>query len=156
MMGVSTNAILFYGYTWNDECDLLGEDCGDMEWQDVVAKKRGVPDPWSAFYEQRTIETSKWVAEHRAELDALCAVKKSIKEEFGCDIWSHCSNDFSIPYVSINAARKVAYRGFPQEIFATDLTVNPSWGAQLDRFMAELGIEKPHDKPGWFLVSYWG
>jgi hypothetical protein len=26
----------------------------------------------------------------------------------------------------------------------------------LDRFMAEFGIEKPHESPRWWLVSSWG
>jgi hypothetical protein len=33
------------------------------------------------------------------------------------------------------------------------LTVDPSWRAQLDRWLAEFGIEPPQSEPQWWMVA---
>lgn len=54
-MGVSTDALLVYGYVWEDEHNLFAgpvddeddssdeEETGSPEWPEVIAKRRGIP-----------------------------------------------------------------------------------------------------------------
>jgi hypothetical protein len=158
-MGVSTDAILFHGYCWDDETTLFE----DGEWAEAVLKKRGVHNPWDDYppeiervpdYEQRRKAGEEWTAVNRSRLDDWYAAKKAVEEEFGVEVGGHCSGDCSMPYVAIKGAGETAHRGYPKEV--PDLAVDPTWAAKLDRFLAEFGIEKPHPEPKWWLVSYWG
>jgi hypothetical protein len=164
-VGVSTNAVLFYGYCWTDDDVAIFENAPEVEdgeWVVAVLKRRGVVDPWDAYvepsrgipyYEQQR-QTDAWTEAHRAELDAWHAAQRAVEEEFGVEVDSHCSGDYPIPYLC--TAQVIARRGDAEEITPERLTVDPTWAGKLDRFMAEFGIEKPHESPRWWLVSYWG
>jgi hypothetical protein len=158
-MGVSTNAILFYGYVWTEEEDLLLLR-DDEEWTDRVLLRRGETNPWRAYpqeierienYQQRQLAGDNWCAEHRAELDAWYAKKAAVEKEFGVELDMHCSGDCPMPYLS--AKTICARRGDPEKI--TDLAVKPEWAERLKKFMEELHIKKPKGGIGWWLVSYW-
>lgn len=163
IMGVSTDGMLLYGYIWDDETELFDND-DDDEWVDVVAKSRDIPNPWDRYvepklpYMEQRAHADAWVAEHRKELDAMYAAKRAIEDEFGVTISYHGSDGWSVPYVHIKDAEVAAYRGSPQSVTGMSLERNPEWDAKLDRFMEELGIEKPdgQDEPGWYLASWWG
>src|SRR4051812_17268927 len=115
-MGVSTDAILFYGYCWDEEGELLGRGDGDdrPEWAEVVLRKRGVANPWDAYpnaeigairgYQQQRAAGEAWVAAHRAELDAWDEARKAVEAEFGCEIGAHCSDGCPMPYVAVAGA----------------------------------------------------
>jgi hypothetical protein len=171
-MGVSTNAILFYGYCWDDEIDLFDPDgesddeLNDSEWVDVVARKRGHKSPWDSYPEaecdaapygkERNAIGDKWMAENRAAIDAWAHLKKSIEQELGCEINHHCSQDCMIPYIEIADSGLFARRGYPARIDAWP-KAGDDWDGKLEKFCKELGIEPPPgQKPGWWLVSYWG
>lgn len=153
-MGVSTDAILFYGYCWDEEwAGLLpsDEEGGDeAKWPKVILRRRGVANPWDSY----PSEESR-AADRRAELDAWYAAKAAVKEEYGCDIGRHCSGDCPMPFVSVGKVYE-ARRGYPEEV--ASLEVGADWGERLERFMADLGIARPdgQDAPRWWLVSYWG
>ena len=175
-MGVSTNAILFYGYCWSEEDVELfrnpefgGDDDeglkeGDSpEWTERVLLKRGEKNPWNNLpaefaalpYQEKRKAQEKWIADHRAELDAWSAKKDAVEKEFDIVVSSHCSGDYSMPYLAANGSSVIACRGYPEEVDLATLKVDPEWNAKLDKFIAEFGIEKPHEKPTWWLVSYW-
>lgn len=165
-MGVSTNAILFYGYCWDEEgVELLPEG---KDWDDVVAEKRGHFNPWQRFveptghakdmaeYKERERIAKAFGDEHRAEIDAYYAVEKAIREEFACDIGHHCSGECSIPYIYVKETHKVARRGCPETINPQDLLHKPTWNNALIAFCQELGIKWPTNQGAqWWLVSYW-
>ena len=172
-MGTSTNAILFYGYCWQEEGVRLlpeveeGQD--QPEWMEIVLVKRGFINPWSAFpefevnkfaadggYKEKRAKEEAWTAEHRVEIDTWYADKRAVEAEFDVDLHYHCSGECPMPYVSVRATGKSACRGYPQEVTAADLAVGADWDAKLNRWMAEMGIKKPHESPKWWLVSYWG
>lgn len=162
-MGVSTDAVLAYGYVWEDEFDLLADD--ESEWEEVIAAQRGINDPWTAYpqeierlpYEERQRKGREWTEAHRAELDAWHAAKKAITEEYGVEIDKHGSDEWSVPVVKIAGAGHTAARGYPHKLTAEDLAVNPAWDARLQRFVADLHIDVSEAKgPGWFLMSWWG
>lgn len=179
-MGVSTDALLVYGYVWEDEADLLGspvdeedEDYGSdeeeeeeesPEWPEIIAKRRGISDPWAGYpdlehlaYEEQRRQGSAWTAAHRAELDAWSAAKTAIEAEYGVEIDSHGSDEWSCPVVKITNAGHRAHRGDVHAVEAADLNINPEWRTKLQRFVDDLGIDTSEAKgPGWFLVSWWG
>ncbi len=160
-MGVSTDAILFYGYCWSEEGVELTPK--DKEWEEAVLRSRGVVNPWDAYppenerlpYPQNRTAADAWSAEHRAELDAWYDAKEAVRTEFGCEIGRHCSGEYSMPFVCVSASEHRARRGYPIQVDA--LTVGDGWDEQLAKFMAAVGISKPdgQDGPRWWLVSYW-
>lgn len=168
-MGVSTDAILFYGYVWKEEQDLLERVKGrkeDDEWPDILLRRRGIRNPWDGYpnaeirairnYEEQRWRGDAWMTEHRAELDAWDAQKQAVEKEFGVDIGTHCSGECSMPFVHIVEAGTSARRGYPEKLEPDALHIDPAWDAKLDRFLKELGLRKPQKNPGWYLVSYWG
>jgi hypothetical protein len=152
-MGVSTDALLVYGYVWNDEAELP-EGSDDDEWEEVVARQRGVPNPWDGHPGDHA---PQWVEQHRGELDAWCAAKKAIGEEYGVEISQHGSDSWSCPVVKIAKAGHRAYRGDVHPVAAEDLAVDPAWDGMLERFVTDLGIDASEAAgPGWFLLSWRG
>lgn len=167
-MGQSTDAILFYGYCWDDEIELFpgdDEDDDPDEWQKIVLRKRGVANPWDAYpenminaiadYHARRKAGEEWVAENRAAIDAWYASQKAVESEYGIEVNTHCSGECSMPYVAITGSILTANRGYPKEVDPERLAAGADWDAKLDRFVSDLGIDKPHDKPRWWLVSDW-
>jgi hypothetical protein len=161
-VGQSTNAILFYGYCWDEEnVELFDRQEGDeSDWPKLVLRKRGVKNPWDDYPEQeyakmswsdREAASDRWREEHLANLDAWHEAQKAVEEEFGVVVDSHCSGDCPMPYIS--AFRLVAHRGYPKEVF--DLDVKLDWDRNLRKFIEEFGITPPQDKPRWWLVSDW-
>ena len=163
-MGVSTDAMLVYGYVWEDEFDLLGEDAGDKEWTEIIAAQRGITSPWESYpdlnslaYEERARRGEEWREAHRAELDAWYAAKKAIAAEYGVEIDHHGSDQWSVPVVKIAGAGHIARRGYPHQLVPEDLAIGPEWDEKLHRFIADLGIDTSEARgPGWFHMSWWG
>lgn len=160
-MGVSTNAVIFYGYCWDEECELI-----DGEWETKVLKDRGVKNPWDDYpesisqirdYTERRKAEEKWAEDHRAELDEWYAARKAVRAEFGCDIGRHCSGDYSMPYVFVEDSELTVRRGYPHPLAPDDTTAEDWWADRLAAFMTAVGIAKPdgQDSPQWWLVSYW-
>lgn len=160
-MGVSTDAILFYGYCWSEENEL---DLGvSDEWTETVLVRRGMVDPWKSYPDKEVWATpypesrrvaDKWCADNRAALDAWSDAKKAVEGEFGVEVDNHCSNECPMPYIAASRSITLASRGFPEKV--SDLIIGPTWDADLNRFMKEFRLKKPHKKPQWWLVSYWG
>lgn len=168
-MGVSTDAKLVYGYVWEDELALLpfvDEESGEQdEWQEVIAARRGIKDPWTEFpeeldrlpYPEAERAGDEWTAAHSAEVAAWDDALKAITEEYGVGIDRHGSSEWTVPVVKIDAAGKTAARGYPQELTAADLAVDPEWDGRLRQFVTDLNIDTSEAKgPGWFLASWWG
>ena len=167
-MSVSTDAILFYGYCWSEETVLFEDDRGGMEWPERILRKRGEVNPWDAYpndvdnimpWTERRELQDKWVKEHREAIDAWHDKQKAVQGEFGnVDLHWHCSDGSPMPYLSIEESGASARRGCPEEIRPELLMLRDwqAWDAALDKWLAEFAIEKPHDRPRWWLVSYWG
>lgn len=164
-MGVSTDAILFYGYVWEDEAELFDDNDGETEWEEFLAVRRGIVNPWDAYpqgierlpYAEKRAAGDQWRADHRAELDEWRAAKKAIEDEYGVEIDSHGSDEWSVPLIKIAGAGHTAARGNPHQLTATDLAVDPEWDGRLRRFVDDLEIDASEAKgPGWFIASWWG
>jgi hypothetical protein len=160
-MGVSTDAVIFFGYCWEEEQRLIE---GDEEWPTLILLKRGEKNPWGDYpkglddlpFAESRAAGDKWSKANRAALDAWRAKRDAVEKEFGVEVGQHCSDSCSMPYLEIVSAGFMARRGYPEELDVSKLTEKPEWTAMLDRWLAELGIEKPQDRPRWWLVSWWG
>lgn len=169
-MGVSTDALLVYGFVWSDEYNLLdpegeGDDDEEREWQEVVALLRGHSNPWdhypdrnsAATYEERDRIGKQWCVDHNDELDAWRKVRNDIEAEFGVVIECHGSDQWSVPIVCIKSASLCASRGFPLELVPGQLETHRSWDEMLANFIDTLSIDTSDATgPGWFLASWWG
>lgn len=172
-MGQSTNAILFYGYVWDEEAELWDRDRYD-EWFEVLAKRRGITSPWYFYREsgaeaihnglpfgQHSAAYEAWKEKvgFEAMLEEWDGIKSAIKAEHPTiGVASHCSCDYPMPYIYISETGRTATRGFPE---ALDLTKMPpaglhKWDVELNDFIDALEIDVSDAQgPGWFLVSNW-
>jgi hypothetical protein len=157
-MSVSSDAVLFYGYCWEDEEQLFSDD---EEWTDRIYRNRGFVDPFDSYHEpeslsysERSAHYSAWADENRSAMDARYSHLKDIRTEFPCEIGYHGSGEWSVPYIYIVESQTLAYRGGPQVI--ESLVSQHLWNVKLDEFMDALSIEPPQAVPQWWLASYWG
>lgn len=155
-MGVNTSAILFYGYTWNEEIKLF-----EGEWEEIICRKRGIvnPDdfykePENSTFKEKQEYADKWAEKHGKEIDNWHQAIENVREEFPCEIGHHCSSDYSMPYICIKESEIIARRGYPKKI--TDLATNPNWKEKLEKFVKEIGIDVTDKEAAWWMVSYWG
>jgi hypothetical protein len=162
-MGTSTDALLVYGYVWDDEHDLF--DGEETDWEDRIAVASGLVNPWDTFpreidrlpRDQRAAQGDAWRAEHRGELDAWHEAKRRAVSSYGVTIDHHGSDQWSCPIVKIEGAGHTVSRGYLTPVAAVDLTVGADWDAKLARFVADLNIDVSGAAgPGWFLASWWG
>lgn len=172
-MGQSTDAILAYGYVWDEEHDLFDQDeDSEDEWFETVAKKRGIANPWDMYrsssqeaahralpYGERDDAYKSWKTE--VGFDALLNIwdeeKDKIKTEYGgVMVGSHCSCDYPMPFIAIEDSHLQAWRGSPVEVSRSHIE-GPQleiWDNLLDAYVEYLGIDISEAKgPGWFLVS---
>lgn len=141
-MGTSTNAILFYGYYWEEEIDLLEGDEESLDWKYRFAAAKGL----GAYpYDMP-----------RSVQDAYLKRRKALIAASNCTLGYHCGNGKDRPFVAIAGSVIEARRGYPEGVKADHLAVDPVWKGQLDAFCEALGLTPPQDKPDWWLVSYWG
>lgn len=172
-MGQSTDAYLFYGYTWDEEGHKLFKD-DEKEWTEVLLLSVGHPDPWTSYhedgidnlpykeqgpaFEQWQQETNAQGITNREALDNWHKAKRSVEEQSSCGIDSHCSGDYPMPFVYLKGRYFRAWRGDAQEINPNDvINVGEEDIQRLNDFCKALDIDMTNAKgPGWFLVSYWG
>lgn len=172
-MGQSTDAILFYGYCWDDEHVLFEEDEDSGEWAEIVAKRRGISNPWDFYrssgaeslqqgllYAEQDAAFKSW--EEEVGFETMLATwreeKNKIKAEYeGVAISSHCSCSYPMPYIYIESTELNARRGFPIEVTLDHITPpTADWDESLSRFVEDLDIDiSEASGPGWFLVSMW-
>ena len=182
-MGQSTDAILFYGYCWNDEgVQLLGISDGEdeeseYEWNEILAVREGHKNPWDFYresgaeaeyerlpYSEREAAYKAW--KERVGFDDMLeqwrSVCKSIKSRYNVDISTHCSCEYPMPYIYIEESKHRAWRGEGKQLDMAQWErwqqpgVYATWEQNLNRFVADLGIDLSEaEGPGWFLVSNW-
>lgn len=165
-MGTSTDAILFYGYVWDDEDrpnpwpDADGDGDEPEDWEARLARLSGLTEPTVAFTGRRFgpggVELPLSPEEQAADdaWGAYFTAQSALVAATGCTVRHHCSGDYPMPYVAIAWSVTMAWRGFPVEI--TGLAVKPEWREMLDAFCRTMGIDTAGKKLGWWLVSYWG
>jgi hypothetical protein len=131
IMSIDARAGLFYGYCWDEEIDLFGEDADGnelIEWEEVVCRRRGLPDDW--------------------------ATRQAVGKEFGVTLGSHGVDGWRMPYLYIDDHRHWVEAGTPLDVSALGLAVAPEWDAALERWFEATGVSKPHASPRWWLVAW--
>lgn len=158
-MGVSTDAILFYGFTFTDgepsEDDYpWAEDYYESGWEEYYTERvTGIKRPDIDWDSYDTSHPDKWPDRERYD-DWQAIVKKAV-DECPCDIDAHCSDDYPMLYVAIKSSVVRAWRGYPKEIEA-DMGVglrDVAWNKEIHKFCEIMGIE--YEIPKWWLVSDW-
>ena len=139
-MGVSTNGILFYGFSLDEEDESCWHTEDEDDWEDVYASTQGVIRPTADYEDNKEVYSTYW-------RDVWAKAK-----EAKCEIGYHCSGEFPIPYVALSVSHKVAGRGDAVRI--ENLEIQEDWRETLLTFCEVMKI--PWQEPAWYLVSYWG
>jgi hypothetical protein len=106
-MGTSTDALLVYGYIWEDETELLlDDDDGDLEWEAALLRKRGMTDPWESH--------PGGMDAHRAEIDPGTR-PRSCRRRVRGEHDQHRSDQATSRSIKIADAGVTAARGYPEQ-----------------------------------------
>jgi len=162
-MGVSTDAILFFGalipdkdedpylpYPWDHDED---DEKGETDWQDLLAEKHGVA------YPTHLAKLKDWTPEQQDEYRAYSKKRSEIVSALGCRLGSHCSSECPMYYVAVADRVFRAHRGYGVEIEPERMVVPQRDVEKVKRFLIELGYtaeQVEHWRIGWWLVSDWG
>jgi hypothetical protein len=139
-MGTSTDAILFYGYCWDQEAHWPWmidrddqDDHPDEDWMERYVRAKGmiVDGP----------NRTDWSRMRELTLAS------------GCEVSTHCSSECPMPLVAVSASLIRSYRGRMNEV--KELAVDPTWDGLLAEFCATLGIRTNGLRAAWWLVSDW-
>lgn len=173
-MGQSTNAVLFYGYCWDEETSEpwnIGKDDeeekdstdDDEDWETRYANLKGLKEPAEAYPERHATPffstPRNWTPEEQVIVDKYSAywdAKTDLAESSGCEVDLHCHGDAPMPYVCIKKSQITTYRGDMTVITQDTLKVEHDWDQQLVAFCDLMGIDVKDKKPAWYMVSYWG
>lgn len=145
-MGVSTDAILFYGIPLEEDTPAyltrgklsISDDHYEIN-EDWKHLKRP-PEP-----ESDDIHNAEWDVWREQIRDC----EESIQH---VEIGIHCSLDYPMYY--LHGRQFMAYRGDVDEIDPAKLITTPEEDAVIREFCEQYGI--PYKQPKWYLVSCWG
>jgi hypothetical protein len=141
-MGVSTDAILAFGFDLGEELpeallEVLAED-SYFTFEDFVLKLAGLVAP-----DYDKIGLPEW--------DDYRSAKSKAITEFPVEIVRHCSGSCPMYFLSVNGTQQSARRGYPQDVKLVDISEEQL--ARLKEFCERFGIE--WQEPSWQLFSYW-
>lgn len=151
-MGQSTDAILFYGYCWDDENRYPWDDGEEEDWEERLAERLGAPSQPEAEYPSDKDKTPEAEALRKA-FSVVWDARRQKRDSLNVAMSSHCSGECPIPFIHVKDGILTANRGYPKTVSALD--VKPEWDAQLADFCHLMGITPPQESPRWWLVSYW-
>lgn len=164
-MGVSTNAILFYGYFWENEesiDDILGkpENISDLEFEenyppevfrDLCYKVRGQKRPeswerpdWDSLSKDE--QSQIWDEQKKADADVT----------FGTEMDIHCSSSFPLLYLAVSESHISARRGYPACVNSRVCADTSEWDKRLDQIVETMSIDVEGRERGWHIASFWG
>ena len=150
-MGVSTDAMLFFGFELEEHSEYEPPDslpdCRDL--YDVVEawnKKHRPTEPEGDDY-----RSPEWAAWREARDEWEKTSPKYIVQGY------HCCDSEPISFVCVGRLYRCASRGYPEKI---DMSLLASFSAedlnQLTLFCKWAGIPWPEDGAAWHLASWWG
>ena len=154
-MGVSTNALLIFGFDFHDSDSDGDYRFGEEGWEEFYAAKKGVVDDSELFNKEGNYAVPEGAERNRREKlhDIYYDKKQKLAKKAGVEIDCHCSTDYPIYFVSLRSYS--ASRGFPTKIDISKIDdVTQDEIAKLKEFceIMEIKWKKPH----WYLASYWG
>lgn len=152
-MGVSTDAILFWGFPLDEGVDFpwLDDEKYNDEWEDYYLEQLGHEIPTFDWGSYESSKRNEWA--DRDRYDNWRELKKRLIKESRCQIGYHCSDDYTLYYVCVAESETTAHRGYPKKIEFGNYD-SGGWDEALMGFCEVLGIT--FYSPDWYLVSYWG
>lgn len=158
-MGMSTNAMLVYGYhLGSDDGGWLLEGVGEygelptLDWHDSDSDDAD----FGTDIELRLL-ASVGFTETDWSTDGYYDRKREAQARLGVELESHCSGDY--PMWLLAAKGITAYRGDAKEIDFQALQAEVEQAgadAKLQAALDALGLRPTQARPQWLLCSYWG
>lgn len=155
-MGMSTDAILAYGYDLGGgdgwKINGLGEygELPTIDWYDPESD-----EDFEEAIERRLLAQIANFTETDWRVDGYHARKNAAKAQLGVKLVSHCSSEY--PMWVLAAHSTTAWRGSPHLFDPAELgTVPPAWDDKLRAALAALGVTPTQERPQWVLCSDWG
>lgn len=149
-MGVSTDAILFYGVLLPDDME------GSLPWSDDIESWWGKENGFEHSFEIYD-ESGDYLDGVRPEQERISAYYREWFDwqkanPMPVELIYHCSDEYPMYALALPGSTIRAGRGYPEKII--DLAVNQD---DLDSFVAfcrKYGFSV--DDLAWFMVSWWG
>lgn len=158
-MGMSTNAILVYGYhLGGDDGGWLLENAGEdgemppLDWYDDETE-----DDFQEASETRLLATLAGFTETDWRVDGYFARRQTALDSLGIGLETHCSADY--PGYLLVTKRITAYRGDVTAIDFEALHAEArAAGAdvKLRAALDALSLKPTQERAQWLLCSYWG
>jgi len=145
-MGVSTDAILWFGFEYGEEPPWFDTDPDDYEDEepedsdDWMARVLGIVGP-VADYSEETAE--EYQAHWKAKREAIAAA--------GVEVIHHCHHE-CVMY-GLGVLKVSASRGYPENVSKHIAQDTAEAEAKLRAFCERAGVEWA--EPGWHLASDW-
>lgn len=130
-MGVSTNAILAFGFDLGDE---LPEALTQMD--------EDADESW---------EFEAWLESRLGVANDDYKVRRAAVEAFPFDLVTHCSYDYPMYFLAARGTEQTARRGYPEPVTMKEAT--PEQVQAMRDFCAEFEIE--WKEPKWQIFSLW-
>ncbi|MEV7793385.1 hypothetical protein AB0O68_15540 [Streptomyces sp. NPDC087512] len=160
-MGMSTNAMLVYGYhLGSSDSGWLVHGAGEygelppVDWYNPDDEDN---DGFQESAEKRLLATLAQFTENDWSADSYFDRQHAAKARLGVEFDTHCSGDY--PMYLLIAKGITAYRGDAQEIdFAAlqDEVQRADADAKLRAALDALGLRPTQERAQWLLCSYWG
>ncbi len=132
-MGISSDGMLVFGIEWEDD-DTMPEFMGEFDdFDEYLDSLNDLPDygePGHSFSDQQ-----------------------EARDKIPVDMVRHCSYDYPMFIFAVRGYEFSASRGYPMEITADKLKVDPEKLKAFKLWLAERGIQ---GEPSWFLCSIMG
>lgn len=155
-MGMSTDAILAYGYDLGGADGWKINDLGEygelptLDWYDPDSD-----EDFEEAIERRLLSQLAGFTETDWRIDGYHARKDAALKQLGVQLVSHCSSDY--PMWVLATYSKTAWRGSPVLFEPTELGAIPTdWDTKLRAALDALGITPTQEHPRWVLCSDWG
>ena len=162
-MGVSTAAILAYGYDFGGEEEWLVREVD--EYGGLIPDTGGwVPDPETeedfdviGLAERQLLSASGFTETYEDGRKGYFARESAAKAALGVEFVSYCSDE-SPMHILAAKVHTVArgYVGDAAALIEADAATRQEWDAKLTDALRALGWTPVQDKPKWLLASYWG
>jgi len=145
-MGVSTDAILAFGF-----------DLGDEEDQSLASRLGAADDEFEDFEDWIAVQAGAvYPAGHSGidspEYQAYRAKRDAAISACPVEMVMHCSHDYPMHFIAVRGTKSRAWRGSPQAIIAGP--VAPELIDAMRAFCEAHGIE--WQEPAWHIFSMWG
>lgn len=165
-MGQCAEAILFWGYVWDEEgepwnispTDPDAEECYGV-WEKRLRKRTGFSqaNPWKEA-PSGDAAAKAWAKHNRKHIDAYYEAERAhVKTHArGCKVGDHCCDAAEMPYVAIEASETCIEWGEAIALDAARLVVKPEWEADIKAFCEVMGIDVGSRRLGWWVVARMG